>query len=320
MAAASQGFRAQLVPLAKETFGEFQRHRSQWLAAAIAYFTTFAVAPLIIVVVELAGLALGQHRETLNALYGYLQQSAGKSAADGIQAIVQSTFTQPHKSQIAQIVSWVVFVFAAIGLFGALQQALNIVWDVEPKKQGILATIWNRLVSFGMVLIVAVLLLASVALNSVLTAGAQGLAAQNPAFPVLAKFLDFVISWGVVTLLFALIFEYLPACGIEWRDVWHGAAIASLLFVIGQFLLGWYLGRAGISSSYGAFGGLIAFLIWANYSAQIMLFGAEFTHVHARRHGSHSGERAAREDGVPTVHGDDANRSQRREIGIRDTR
>jgi membrane protein len=305
MAAASSGSRARIVPLARETFREFRRHRSQWLAAAIAYFTTFAVAPLIIVVVELAGFALGQHRETLNALYGYLQQSAGTSAAAGIQAIVQSTFSQPHTSHIAQIVSWVVFVFAAIGLFAALQQALNIVWDVEPEKQGVLATIWNRIVSFGMVLIVAVLLLASVALNSVLTAGAQGLASANPAFPVLAKVLYFVVSWAIVTVLFALIFEYLPACRIAWGDVWQGAALSSLLFVIGQFLLGWYLGKTGISSTYGAFGGIIAFLIWANYSAQIMLFGAEFTHVYARRHGSQRDDAEASGE-VPTVHSRDA--------------
>ena len=305
MAATSPGSRPQIVPLAKETFGAFQRHRSQWLAAAIAYFTTFAVAPLIIVVVEIAGLALGQHHETLNALYGYLQQSAGKSAADGIQAIVQSTFSQPHKGNIAEIISWVVFIFAAIGLFGALQQALNIVWDVEPKKQGVLATIWNRVLSFGMVLIVAALLLASVALNSVLTVGAQGLASMHPALPVLAKILDFIVSWAIVTVLFALIFEYLPACRIEWRDVWHGAAIASLLFVIGQFLLGWYLGRAGISSTYGAFGGLVAFLIWANYSAQIVLFGAEFTHVYARRHGSQKYDVTASGE-VPTVRSQNA--------------
>lgn len=315
MAAVSRGSRAQIVSLAKESFAEFQRHRSQWLAAAIAYFTTFAAAPLIIVVVELAGFALGRHRETLNALYGYLQQSAGKSAADGIQAIVQSTFSQPHKGEIAQIVSWVVFVFAALGLFGALQQALNIVWDVEPPKQGILAMIWTRVVSFGMVVIVAVLLLASVALNSVLTAGAQGLASENPAFPVIAKILDFVVSWAVVTVLFALIFEYLPSCRIEWRDVWHGAAISSLLFVIGQFLLGWYLGRAGIASTYGAFGGLIAFLIWVNYSAQIMLFGAEFTHVYARRHGSRKNDAIARGD-VPTMRSGDETRTS---SGVRDS-
>ena len=278
----------QMVPLAKETWSGFQRHKAQWLAAAIAYFTAFAIAPLIIVVVEIAGFVMGQHHGTLNTLHDYLQQSAGKSAADGIQSIVSATFNQRRSGTLMQIVGWVVFVFAAIGLFASLQEALNTIWDVEPEKKGLMEMLRSRASSFGIVLVVVLLLLISLGVNSVLTIAAAAMQHVFPFFPTLMKIVDFIVSWAVITALFALLFEYLPECRIEWGDVWVGAGVTSLLFVIGQFLLGWYLGRAGISSGYGAFGGLIVFLLWVNYSAQIMLFGAEFTHVYARRHGSKS--------------------------------
>ena len=290
---------AAIVPLAKETFSEFQRHKSQWLAAAISYFTMVAIAPLVIVIVEIAGLVLGHHRVVLHQLYGYLASTAGPSAAHGIQSIVAATFAQRKAGLFAQIVGWVVFVLAAVGLFASLQEALNTVWDVTPKKRGLVDTLKERVLSFGMVLGIAFVLLVSLGINSAMTVAGAALAGVAPLFPSALKVLDFILSLGLITLVFALLFEYLPECRISWRDVWLGAAVSALLFVIGQFLLGWYLGRAGISSSYGTFGGLVVFLIWAFYSAQILLIGAEFTHVYARRFGSQRSERA-RGQSVPT--------------------
>ena len=272
-----------LVPLLKETFAEFQRHKAHWLAAAIAYFTIFAIAPLIIVVVEIAGFFLGQHEAVLSRLYGYMSSSAGPSAAHGIQAIVAATFSQHKTGLLTQIIGWAVFVVAAVGLFTALQEALNTIWDVTPERKTLLETIKGRLLSFGMVLGIAFLLLVSLGVNALLSIAGHAMAPMIPGFPTLAKLLDFGFSFAMVTALFALLFEYLPECRIAWRDVWLGAAVSALLFVAGQFLLGWYLGRAGVSSGYGAFGGLIVFLLWAYYSAQIMLFGAEFTRVYTRR-------------------------------------
>lgn len=286
MNATSSPANKQIVPLLKDTFGEFQRHKAQWLAAAIAYFTVFAIAPLIIVIVEIAGLVLGHHQSVLNSIYGYLQGTAGKGASNGIRSIVTATFNQKRAGLIAQIIGWVVFLLAAIGLFAALQEALNTIWDVEPKKRTFVDTIKDRISSFGVVLVMVVLLLASLAVNALLTVAGQGLTHVFPFFPTLMKIADFALSFAVLTLLFALIFEYLPECRIEWKDVWAGAAATAFLFVVGQFLLGWYLGRAGVSSTYGAFGSLVIFLLWVNYSAQIMLFGAEFTHVYAKRAGS----------------------------------
>jgi membrane protein len=272
-----------LVALTKETFGGFQRHKSQWLAAAIAYFTVFAVAPLIIVLVEIAGFAFGSHQRVLDQVYGYMSTTAGPSAAQGIRSIVSATLSQRRAGLLAQVVGWAVFAIAALGLFSSLQDALNTVWDVTPKKRTLLETVKDRLLSFAAVLGIAFLLLVSLGLNALLTIASSALAHVFPQFPALLKVLDFGVSLALVTALFALMFELLPECRIAWRDVWLGAAVSALLFVVGQFLLGWYLGRAGVSSGYGSFGGLVVFLIWVYYSAQIMLFGAEFTRVVADR-------------------------------------
>lgn len=271
-----------MIALAKETLSEFQRHQAQWLAAAIAYFALFAVAPLIIVIVELAGLFLGHHEEAANRLYEYLATTAGSSTAGGIHAIVTATLSQRRAGIVSQVVGWAVFLVGAVGLFSSLQAALNTIWDVTPEKRGLLQAIKDRLLSFGLVLTVAFLLLVSLGINSVLTAAAPALVHVFPAFPTLVKIVEFVVTWMLITTLFALMFEFLPECRIEWGDVWLGAAISATLFVIGQFLLGWYLGRPAVSSGYGTFGGIVIFLIWVNYSAQIMLFGAEFTHVYSR--------------------------------------
>jgi membrane protein len=280
------GAASEIVSLTRETFGEFQNHKAQWLAAAISYFTMFAVAPLIIVTVEIAGFVLGQHQVVLDQLYGYVSATAGPSAAHVIAAIVTATFSQRKAGVISQIVGWTVFVIAAIGLFSSIQEALDTVWDVTPRKRTLLETIKDRLFSFGAVLGISFLLLVSLGVNALLTMAGTAMLHVAPGFPTIAKLLDFVVSFATITALFALLFEYLPECRIARRDVWLGAAVSSLLFVLGQFVLGWYLGRAGVSSGYGAFGGLVVFLIWVYYSAQIMLFGAEFTHVYARRFGS----------------------------------
>jgi membrane protein len=277
---------AEVVLLAKEAYAEYKRHKGQWLAAAIAYFTVFAIAPLFIVIVEIAGLFLGHHQAVLDALYGYLAHTAGPSASHGIESIVTASLSQRRAGLIAQIVGWAVFLFGAMGLFTALQDALNTVWDVEPPKKNIVQAVIGRLFSFGMVLCIAFLLLVSLGLNAAMTIAGRAMSQMLPLLPALVKAGDFIVSLALITVVFALLFEYLPDCRISWRDVWLGAGVSALLFVIGQFALGWYLGRAGISSTYGSFGGIVAFLLWAYYSAQILLLGAEFTHVYAVKFGS----------------------------------
>ncbi len=279
--------RKDAVPLAKSTWEDFQKHNGQWLAAALAYFTAFAIAPLIIVIVEIAGLAIGNHQRALDAIFTYLQRDAG-AGAGAVKQIVSSTFNEPRRGVLAEIIGWIIFALASIGLFNAVQFALNHVWDLTPVKMSIWKAIRQRLSAFAVMMSIALLLLISIALNAVLTIAGGYLTHVFVGFATLLKIADFVISVGVIWLGFAVLFKYLPECDIEWKDVWAGAGLTALLFVIGQFLLGWYLGRAGISSGYGAFGSFVVFLIWVNYSAQIMLLGAEFTHVYAQRHGSQS--------------------------------
>ena len=274
------------VPLFKTTWSEFQRHNGQWLAAALAYFAVFAVAPLIIVLVEIAGVFLGGHRQALDEIFRYLKQDAG-AGADAIQGLVTATLNHPRQGMIAQIIGWAVFVIAALGLFGALQFALNLIWDVKPARRGIWEAVFQRLWALFAILGVALMLVLLIGVNAAITVMSGWLLANVGTFaPTLAKAIEFAVSFGILWLCFSFVFEYLPDCHIEWRDVWFGGALTSLLFVVGQFLLGWYIGRAGISSSYGAFGALVVFLVWAYYSAQIVLFGAQFTRVYAERNGT----------------------------------
>ena len=283
MGEAASTFRQEIVPVLKETLASYQRHRGQWLAAGIAYFAVFATAPLIIVLVGIAGLVLGHHEAILDEIYGYLQATAGKSAADALAAIVTAAFAAKKTGFFAQLVAWIVFGIAALGLFTSLQEAFNIVWEVDSGKRSFLKTVRERALSFGVVVGIAFLLLTGLAASTVLTLITHRLTELFPSAPALTTVVGFVASVASFTVLFALLFEYLPERHVDWGDVWHGAAATSLLFVTGQFLLAWYLGRAGISSTFGVFGSLVLFMVWVNYSTQIVLLGAEFTQVYAKR-------------------------------------
>jgi membrane protein len=278
-------FTSQGLPLLKESYAGFQRHNAQWLAAALAYFAAFAVAPLIIVLVEIAGLLVGNHREVLNLIFGYLKKDAG-AGAGAVQQIVASMFNRPRSGIVAEIIGWVVFFVAAIGLFNAVQFALNAAWDIAPRKMTISQAVKQRASAFAVMMAIALLLLVSIGINALLTMSSAYFVHLFSGLATIVKVADFLLSFGVVWVAFGVLFAYLPECRIERRDVQTGAALTAFLFVVGQFLLGWYLGRAGISSGYGAFGSLVVFLIWVNYTAQIVLFGAEFTRVYAERFGS----------------------------------
>jgi membrane protein len=272
--------------LLRRTFQNFQRHKAQWLAAAIAYYMTFAIAPLIIVVVAIAGLVLGRHRVVLDEIYAYIGSAAGSGAAAAVQSIVHATFLQMQSGALTKTIGWAIFLVATVGLFTVLQDALNIVWDATPEKLSLADFFRSRAVAVASVVTIALLLTVSLAVNSALTIAGDAMASIAPSLPFLVKSLDFLISFLVIAGLLSLIYKFLPACRVEWRDVWLGSFVTSLLFVIGQFLLGWYLGRAAVTSTFGTFASLIVFLLWTNYSAQIMLFGAEFTQVFAQSHGS----------------------------------
>ncbi len=284
--------------IVKETVLRFNADKAPRLAAALSFSTIFAIAPVFIIVIAIAGYALGVangtghgHTAIENKLLDTIRQSAGSGAADAVRDMVSASFNRPRQSVLTQIVGWITLVLGAAGLFASLQDALNTIWHAEPPKLPLVAMIRDRLASVGMLLAIGFLLLVTTALNAAITYVSTYVTSALP-FPGAGTLFGAVVvlvSFLLVALLFALIYKYLPDVPIAWRDVGIGALATSALFVIGQTLIGIYLGRAGVASAYGAAGSLLVLLLWVYYSAMILLLGAEFTRVYAERHGSHAG-------------------------------
>ena len=269
----------------KETGTAWDEDNVTRLAAALAYYTLLSIAPLIILAVAVTGLAFGE-QAAREHIASELAGVVGASAADAIQSIAKNAHT-PGTGVVSVAVGLLVLLFGASGVFGELQSALNTVWDVAPKPgRGIWGVIKDRFFSFTLVVGVAFLLLVSLVVSACLTWLGQVFEQTLPGGAAVWQVLNFAISFAVVTALFALMFKKLPDVNIRWRDVWVGAAVTAGLFTLGKFGLGIYLGSAGVSSAYGAAGSIVALVIWVYYSAQVLLVGAEFTEVYARRFGS----------------------------------
>jgi membrane protein len=275
----------ELFELIKETFQEWNEDKAPRLAASLAYYTAFSIAPLLIVAIAIAS-AIFSEEAVRGQLDNQIQGVVGAQAADALQEMIANS-SRDSSGVIASIIGVVTLLLGAAGVFGQLQDALNTVWEVPPKpNRGILKTLRDRFISFAMVLGIGFLLLVSLVISTVLSAVNGWVIGLLPSAEFLAQILNFAISFGVVTLLFASIYKVLPDTPIRWADVWIGAAVTALLFTIGKFLLGLYLGNSTIASSYGAAGSFVVLLVWIYYSAQILLLGAEFTQVYAKRHGS----------------------------------
>jgi membrane protein len=280
--------------LIADTAVEWNTDKAPRLAAALAYSTIFAIAPLFIIVIAVVGQVLGatggahSHARVEDQLVAHINSAVGGDAAELVRGMVDASFRKPRESAIAQIVGWVTFAIAAMGAFVALQDALNTVWNVPPKKGTIWTIVRDRAASAVMLLVIGALLLVSFILNTAIAYISGSLTDLLP-FPgagLVFAVVNWIVSLLVVTVLFALIYRILPDATVRWNDVWIGAAITAVLIVVGQALIGWYLGRAGVASAYGAAGSLLALLLWIYYSALVLLFGAEFTKVYARSHGA----------------------------------
>ena len=257
------------------------------LGAALAYYTVFSLAPLLIIAIAIAGLVFGQEAAQ-GQIFEQLRGLLGEASAKAMQDMVQNANAKPATGVVATLIGVVTLLFGASGVFGQLQTSLNAIWDVEPKPgRGILGLVRDRILSFGFILVVGFLLLVSLLLTAAVALVAQWFGGMLPAMEALAQILNFVLSLAVITLLFAMIFKFLPDAKIAWHDVWIGAFITAVLFTVGKVALGLYLGKSGVGSSYGAAGSLIVLLLWVYYSSQILFFGAEFTQVYANRFGSH---------------------------------
>ena len=270
--------------LLQEAVREWQEDKVSLLAAALAYYTVFSITPLLVIAIAIAGAVFGQ-----DAAKGEILEQVnflvGEQGAQAIEVGLNNA-SQPELSSIASIISVVVLLIGASGVFAQLQEALNTVWDVKAKpNQGIWNFIRKRLLSFGMVLVIGFLLLVSLILSAALSGVSKLQINLLPGLTSIWQLLNFGISFGFITLLFAFIYYYLPDVKIRWKDVWIGAIITALLFTVGKFAIGLYLGRGSLGSAYGAAGSLIVFLAWVFYSAQILLFGAELTQVYARKQG-----------------------------------
>lgn len=257
------------------------------MAAALAYYTIFSLPPLLVIVITIAGVVLGQE-----AAEGQVKEQVagliGPQAAGEVQTMIRNASERTSGGTIATILGIIALVFGATGAFAQLQAALNQAWEVEPDPEagGIKNFIFKRVLSLGMILGIGFLLLVSLALSALLAAAGSAIIGLIPGLSdVVLGVINFVISFVVITLLFAAIYKVMPDAKMAWRDVWVGAVATALLFVIGKFLIGLYLGNTDAGSAYGQAGSLAIILLWVYYSAMIVLFGAEFTQAWARRYG-----------------------------------
>lgn len=270
--------------LLKETALQWDEDQAARQAASLALYTLLSIAPLLIVSIKVAGVALGDE-----AARGQVSQEIGRlvgpQAGVAIEAMVNSA-KQPGEGVISSLIGLAILLFGASGVFGELQAALNQIWEVKPRPdRGVLGFLKDRFFSFTMVMGVAFLLLVSLVVSAVLATFTEHFRDMIPYAP-LWWVLNLAIGLGITTVLFALIFKVIPDARIGWHDVWVGAFATAVLFSVGRILLSWYVGRSATVSPFGAAGSLVALIVWVYYSAQILFFGAEFTQVFATRYGS----------------------------------
>ena len=270
--------------LIKQTISDWSDDNASRLAASLAYYTLLSFAPMLVITISVVGWFYGADAAR-GKISAQIVSVVGPSAAEGIQAVVAHA-QSPSSGLVSTIIGVVTLFVGASGVFGELQGTLDAIWDVKPKPgRGVMGVLRDRFLSFTMVLGVAFLLLVSLVLSVVLSTLGAVFAGALPGGEVLWHLVNAVFSFAMVAGLFALIFKYIPDAKVDWRDVWLGAAVTSALFTLGKFLLGIYLGKAALSSSYGAAGSLVALVVWVYYAAQILFLGAEFTQVQARSRG-----------------------------------
>lgn len=279
--------------VAKQTFREFGEDKAPRLGAALAYYTIFSIGPLLLIAVAMAGIFLGQE-----AAQGQISAELGKifgsQMSQALEQMIQAA-AKPKSGTMATIVGVVMLLVGASGLFAQLKDALNTIWNVEPKKSGgIVGIIRQRFLSMAMVLAIGFLLLISLAFDAVISAMGPWLG-RLVGGEAIVHAIQLILSFGISVVLFAAIFRVLPDLEIAWRDVWLGSVLTSILFVVGKWGLGLYLGKAAVGSAYGAAGSLVILLVWVYWSAQILFLGAEFTQVYARTFGSLRGDTSKRE-------------------------
>ena len=272
------------ISLAKETYTKWSEHDATRLGASVAFYSLLSIAPLLLLATAVIALVFDQNRAQ-GALVSEARQLIGEHGAETVQSLLKNA-QKPSSGIVASIIAFATLLFGASSVFGELQSALNLMWDAKPEQAGgFLGIVKQRLFSFGMVLSVGFLLLTSLLLSAALAYIGHAFGQLVPMPPAILQIINFIVSFVVISVLFALMFKYVPAAKISWHDAAVGAIGTAFLFSIGKWLLGLYLGKASVGSTYGAAGSLVAVIIWIYYSAQIFFFGAEFTHVYAESRG-----------------------------------
>jgi YihY family inner membrane protein len=251
------------------------------MGAALSYYTLFSLAPLLVLIIAIAGLIFGQDAAQ-GAIIAQLQGIMGKEGATAIQGLLQAA-REPSTGIVASIVGGFLLLLGATAIFAELQTDLDRIWQVpaQQKPSGLWGWLRSRVLSFGLVLGLAFMLMISLVVSAALAATSTWLGGGETAESVLATVLNFVASFALFTVLFAMIYKIMPTAKISWHDVWMGAAVTALLFNIGKSLIGLYLAKSSVASGFGAAGSFVILVAWFYYSAQIFLFGAEYTWVYA---------------------------------------
>jgi len=258
---------------------------AQSMGAALAYYTMFSVAPLLLIVISIAGLIFGVEAAR-GEIVGQLQGLMGPQGAQAVQGLLESV-NKPAQSITATVTGIILLLVGATSVFGELQDALDRIWRAPKRpKAGLWSLVRARLLSFGMIMGIGFLLMVSLVVSAALAALGKLWGPFFSDWQVLANLMEFLVSFVFTTTMFAMIYKIMPRVNVDWSDVWIGAVVTALLFTVGKFLIGLYLGRSGVTSGFGAAGSLVVLLLWVYYSAQVFLMGAEFTWAYSNTFGS----------------------------------
>ena len=273
----------QLYDLLKQTGQAWVDDRVPQLGASLAFYCILSLGPILLLSLAGAGLVFG-HEAAHGKIVHQIKDLVGEQGANAIQEILVNSMQEKKSGIIATIIGVITLLVGASGVFGQLQDALNMIWKVKIKpKQPLARFLKERFISLTMILGTGFLLLISLAISTALSFLSHHTFSNHLDLTFAMQCLNFIISFSVATVLFALIFRYVPEAVVKWQDVWVGAILTAFLFTIGKSIIGLYLGHSSFSSSYGAAGSLIVILIWVYYSSQILFFGAEFTKIYSRR-------------------------------------
>ncbi|MDM0034254.1 YihY/virulence factor BrkB family protein [Variovorax sp. J22P271] len=282
----------QLFALSRKAVGAWVDDYAPSMGAAISYYTIFSLAPLLVIVIAIAGALFG-HDAAQAQIVAQVSGLVGQEGAAAVEALLRSV-ADPERGLIAGLISVVVLLVGATTVFAELQSALDRIWHVPEKEKpsGVWSMLRARLLSFGLILGLAFLLIVSLMVSAGLAAFDGWFGGLVPGWEVVLQSLNELISVAIIALLFAMIFKLMPTAPIAWRDVWIGATVTAILFELGKFAIGMYLGKSGVRESFAAAGSLVVLVAWVYYAAQIFLLGAEFTKVYADSHGSLAGVKA----------------------------